>query len=271
MANLANLSKGWAVLGKQERVVLTAWQEWRDRIRVKKMGYQPQQWKAAVADWSALDRYGVQEKQALMALTFRFLARKSIVPGGGFEISDAMRLKVATMACLPILELGLNWYDGWYTVILYERDFIPNRPHITADGVVHETGPVLSGEAWHQGPVILSWGAVCDAGEGSNVVIHEMSHKLDMRYQGANGAPPLHQGMSPQQWHDTFSQAFHTLQEAHQRHQRIPLDVYALTGPGEFFAVCSEAFFEAPDALYRDLPDLYNLLARFYRQGEKGV
>lgn len=249
--------------------MLAVWRNWRDARRIKKMGFTTQQWEAAVADWPVMSRYQGGERKALMALTFRFLARKSLVPGGDFVISDAMCLKVATMACVPILKLGLEWYNGWYTVILYESAFIPNRPHRTADGVVHARGPVLSGEAWHKGPVILSWDAVCKSGGASNVVIHEMSHKLDMRHQGANGAPPLHQGMSPQQWHDTFSQAFADLQEDYRHHRYMPVDAYALTGPGEFFAVCSEAFFESPEQLFHDWPDLYLLLARFYRQGDR--
>ncbi len=251
--------------------MLAAWRDWRDTRRVRKMGFTQTQWQAAVAGWPVLNRYSDQERQALMALSFRFLARKSVVPGGDFQITDAMCLKVATMACVPILKLGLDWYNGWYTVILYESAFVPNRPHRTPDGVVHPRGPVLSGEAWQQGPVILSWEAVCHSGGASNVVIHEMSHKLDMRYQGANGAPPLHQGMRPQKWHDIFSKAFGELQEDYRHHRPMPVDAYALTGPGEFFAVCSEAFFEAPDQLYQDWPDLYNLLARFYRQGEKSL
>lgn len=250
--------------------MFAVWRNWRDARRVKKMGFTAEQWEAAVADWPVMQRYQGGERDALRALSFRFLARKSMVPGGDFTITDAMCLKVATMACVPILKLGLDWYDGWYTVILYEGAFIPNRPHRSEDGVVHARGPVLSGEAWHQGPVILSWEAVCQAGGASNVVIHEMSHKLDMRYQGANGAPPLHEGMSPQQWHDTFSRAYAELKEDYRHHRHMPVDAYALTGPGEFFAVCSEAFFEAPKQLHHDWPDLYQLLSRFYRQGEKG-
>tara|TARA_B100000446_G_scaffold128952_1_gene120865 strand:- start:318 stop:1121 length:804 start_codon:yes stop_codon:yes gene_type:complete len=248
---------------------LRGWREWRDARKVRRMGLTAEQWEAAIADWPLQARYQGAERQALMTLSLRFLARKSVASGGGFAVTDAMCLKVATMACVPILKLGLEWYDGWYTVILYEGAFIPNRPHRTDDGVVHGRGPVLSGEAWHQGPVILSWEAVCEAGGASNVVIHEMSHKLDMRRNGANGSPPLHPGMDQRQWHDTFTRCYEALHRDYVSHRHMPVDAYALTGPGEFFAVCSEAFFESPDSLYRDWPALYRLLAQFYRQGER--
>ncbi len=252
--------------------MFAAWKNWRDARRVRKMGYTREEWEAAVGDWPLMARFEGQERTALFDLSLRFLARKSIASGGGFAHTDAIWLKVATSACVSILYLGLHWYDGWYTVMLYEGAFIPNRPPLSEDGVVHAQGPVLAGEAWHQGPVILSWDAICDAcapdNRASNVVIHEMSHKLDMRRNGANGRPPLHTGMNPKQWHDTFTACWEELLSDYQHHRPMPVDVYALTGPGEFFAVCSEAFFEGPDQLYKDWPALYRLLAQFYRQGE---
>ena len=113
--------------------MFAAWKNWRDARRVKKMGYTREEWEAAVADWPLMVRFEGQERQALFDLSLRFLARKSIASGGGFAYTDAMCLKVATMACVPILYLGLDWYDGWYTVILYEDAFIPNRPHFSED------------------------------------------------------------------------------------------------------------------------------------------
>ena len=44
------------------------------------------------------------------------------------------------------------------------------------------------------------------------------------------------------------------------------IDEYAAEEPAEFFAVLSEAFFETPDALRTSYPEVYGLLAAFYRQ-----
>lgn len=49
-------------------------------------------------------------------------------------------------------------------------------------------------------------------------------------------------------------------------HDMLPIDPYGLTSPAEFFAVCSETFFEAPVTLKRALPDVYEQLGLFYRQ-----
>ena len=138
--------------------------------------------------------------------------------------------------------------------------------------MVHASSSVLSGEAWEQGPVILAWSAICEAGASShdglasNVVIHEMAHKLDMLIDGANGAPPMHPDMRSSEWHDIFSEAWQNLHQDLRHHRALPVDAYALTSPAEFFAVCSEAFFETPDRLHRALPEVYRLLSQFYRQ-----
>ncbi len=245
---------------------------WFEDRKIRRMGFTAEQWQAAVADWPVMSRYQTQQRDALWALTLRFLARKSIASGGGFQVTDAMCLRLATMACVPILNLGLDWYDSWQTLILYEDDFVPNRPYRSEDGLVHERAPGLSGEAWLRGPVILSWAAIAATGEharhgkASNVVIHELAHKLDMLRDGANGAPPMHPDMRAGEWHAIFSAAWERLQVDWQHHRPLPLDDYALTNPAEFFAVCSETFFEAPEQMKQHMPDVYRLLCQFYRQ-----
>lgn len=243
---------------------------WLEDRRIRRLGLTQSDWEAALADWPVMERYQGAERQALFDMVMRFMVRKQFLSGAGFPLTHAICLRIATMACVPVLKLGLDWYDSWYTVIVYETDFVPNRPWVSEDGVVHDTAPGLSGEAWDQGPVIISWEAVLDAGvhhgHGHNVVIHEVTHKLDMLHDGANGAPPLHPDMSAVAWHETFSTVWETLQQDWEDGDRLPLDDYALSSPAEFFAVCSEAFFESPRRLHRDLPDIYRLLQQFYRQ-----
>ncbi|MEH6443268.1 MAG: M90 family metallopeptidase [Oceanospirillaceae bacterium] len=252
--------------------MLKQFRDWLENRRVKKMGFTQMQWESAIADWPVMERYQGLERDALRNLTFRFIVRKTFASGGDFKFTTDMCLKIATMACVPILHLGLDWYDHWETIILYEGDFMPNRPYRSEDGVVHTNSPGLSGEAWLRGPIILSWKAVCATGahvchsRASNVVIHELSHKLDMLRDGANGAPPMHPGMRTDEWHDIFSAAWDRLHGDLDRHRLLPLDGYALTNPAEFFAVCSETFFEDPQKVEKHLPDVYRLLCQFYRQ-----
>jgi len=82
----------------------------------------------------------------------------------------------------------------------------------------------------------------------------------------ANGFPPLHRRMDRRVWTQVFSSAWDRMKEAQRNGADLPLDVYALESPAEFFAVASEQFFEAPANLQHHLPDVYRQLEQFYRQ-----
>jgi Mlc titration factor MtfA (ptsG expression regulator) len=97
-------------------------------------------------------------------------------------------------------------------------------------------------------------------------VIHEVAHKLDMRDGAPNGCPPLHAGMSYQAWAAAFSEAYADLCRRVDAEEETPIDPYATESPAEFFAVLSEAFFECPDLVQGEYPDVYTQLVGFYRQ-----
>src|SRR5690606_39709298 len=81
-------------------------------------------------------------------------------------------------------------------------------------------------------------------GEGYNVVAHEFAHKLDLLDGAVNGMPPLHRDMSAAAWTDVFQAAYDDLVEQIERGEEPWIDPYAAENPGEFFAVCTELFFD---------------------------
>ena len=136
-------------------------------------------------------------------------------------------------------------------------------------GVVHEYEDERVGETWYQGPIVVSLADLADSGDwsGFNVVIHEFAHKLDMgNSQEADGCPPLPRDIAAEEWHRVFTAVWDDLQAHLERGQPTPIDDYAATHPGECFAVCCETFFSAPDVLDGAYPELYALLARYFRQ-----
>jgi len=134
--------------------------------------------------------------------------------------------------------------------------------------VVHHSRDILAGESWHGGPLVLSLADVAASGqgEGVNVVLHEFAHKLDMLNGDANGFPPLHRGMDAAAWSNVFSAAYEDLCRRVDDGEDTPIDPYATTDPGEFFAVLSEAFFETPNSLFAEYPAVYAQMRQFYRQ-----
>ena len=239
----------------------------RERARID-----PYAWERVRDALPLLEDLNNEEARRLADLALLFLRDKRLDPARGLELTDSMRLAIALQACLPVLELGLDWYRGWYAVIVYPEEFVPEREVMGDDGVVWTEQEVKSGEAWEQGPIILSWADV-EAGvdrDGYNVVIHELAHKLDMRDGSANGCPPLHAGMSPKVWAETFSAAYADLCRRVDADEETPIDPYATESPAEFFAVVSESFFELPGMLYGEYPRVYGQLREFYRQDPLG-
>jgi Mlc titration factor MtfA (ptsG expression regulator) len=246
---------------------LTRW--WTSRVLERERArVDPDDWARVRDALPLLDELTDEETQRLGDLALLFLREKRLDPVRGLELTEPMRLAIALQACLPVLELGLDWYGGWYAVIVYPEEFVPEREVMGDDGVVWTEQEAKSGEAWEQGPVILSWADV-EAGmdrDGYNVVIHELAHKLDMRDGAANGCPPLHAGMSPKVWAETFSAAYEDLCRRVDAEEETPIDPYATESPAEFFAVVSEYFFELPELLHAEYAAVYDQLRAFYRQ-----
>lgn len=210
------------------------------------------------------------ERAHLRELATLFLHRKKLSGVQGLVISTEMAVAIAAQACLPILKLGLDYYDGWVEMVVYPGAFWVTRETTDETGLVSQEAHALSGESWLQGPVIIAWqedvSDLTQPHSGRNVIIHELAHKLDMLNGSANGMPPLHPNMARQHWTDAFSQAFDSLGRdlAHQHHPVI--NPYAATAPAEFFAVVSEYFFTNPSILQHHYPAVYAQLALLYRQ-----
>ena len=206
----------------------------------------------------------------LRELTTWFLDQKSITGAHGLEVTLSMKVTVAAQACLLILNLGAEYYDGWVEVILYPGAFRVYHASTDAIGLVHEEASALSGEAWLSGPLILSWDDVAKSsyrgGIEHNVVVHEFAHKLDGLNGVVNGMPPLRRGMSRKCWAEAWSAAYDKLCRQVEAGESGFIDAYAATSPAEFFAVASEYFFTAPEILKSASPGVYQQLTMFYRQ-----
>ncbi|HEY9033822.1 MAG TPA: M90 family metallopeptidase [Pseudomonadales bacterium] len=211
-----------------------------------------------------------QQQQQLHRLASLFLHHKTLSATGGMQLDDFSAAAIAAQACLPVLQLGLDWYNGWVEVIIYPDDFVAEHEHIDEAGVVSRVQQPLGGEAWLRGPVILSARSLMDdlaiKQPGHNLVIHEFAHKLDMQNGAANGMPPLHRQMRISDWTDSFTAAFNHLQQQLAQGETSPVDPYAASEPAEFFAVCSENFFSNPRQLHDSWPAVYHQLTLFYRQ-----
>lgn len=243
-----------------------AWRKWRLRRTAKQLPISDEQWQAAEWRLPFLDRLSADERLRLRGLAREFIASKEWSGAQGLQLTSAMQLSIALQACLPILELGLDWYDGWVGIVVYPGDFVIPRRVIDEDGIVHEYDDTVLGEAWEDGPVLLSW--FDDPAEPGDVsiVIHEFAHKLDMTNGAVDGMPRLHADMSATDWLNAFLPAYEDFCTRVEQGEETTIDPYAAEHPSEFFAVTSEVFFEAPALLNVAYPAVYRQLRAFYRQ-----
>ena len=238
---------------------------WRRRI-IERAQVDAVLWRDTLRRLPFLHGLTPDENVRLRETVILFLHHKSVRGAAGLQLDFAMQLMIATQAWVLILNLDPDYYRGWVEVIVYPDEFVPTIEYVDEAGVVHVDREPRAGEAWLQGPVILSWADVAPAADGVNVVIHEFAHKLDMLNGDANGYPPLHQGMSRQAWTGAFTAAYADFCRRVDAGEDPVIDPYAAESPAEFFAVLSEVFFETPHAVLADYPDVYAQLKVFYRQ-----
>ena len=240
--------------------------DWRRRRVLQKHRIDDALWDRVVGDFPFMRRFSNQKLKDLVLL---FLAEKQFTGAAGISVTDAMRVSIAAQACVPILELGIDWYDGWTGIVVYPGDFRVRRTELDEQGVLHEWDDELAGEAMPGGPVVLSWDALAHD-RAINVVIHEFAHKLDMLNGAADGLPPLHAGMDRRAWVAAFKEAYEGFCDALERGRDTWLDPYAAEHPSEFFAVISESFFRDGAETRRRYPEVYRQLTLFYRQDPAG-
>jgi MtfA peptidase len=229
-------------------------------------------WQACVVDLPFIAVRPAEQQQRLRRMASLFLDRKEFIGAQGFAVTDRIALAVAVQACLPVLELGIDQYDGFVGIVMHGDAVVASREVVDEHGVVHAYDEELAGEAMEGGPLMLSWADVLPSHEAGaqgtayNVVIHEFAHVLDLRDGQADGIPLLESSAERRAWSEVLMPEYDRFCERVVCGYETVLDPYAAEAPDEFFAVASEAFFVTPQALKEEQPAMYRLLASYYRQ-----
>jgi len=247
------------------------WQARREAAALRRRPIPDDLWKRTLVRYPFLRAQGDAQAAGLRRMTSLFLDRKEFTAVPPVRLTNDVVVAVAAQACLPVLRLGLDRYDGFVGIVLQPDQVVARREHVDDDGVVHEYDEVLTGEAVQGGPVMLSWrdvrGSGRSAAEGYNVVIHEFAHVLDMADGIADGVPLLPAELPRERWLATLMADYEAFAARVEAGEPTALDPYGAQAPEEFFAVASEALFVDPQRLRAEHPVLHEMLARFYRVG----
>ncbi len=230
----------------------------------------PDGWHAIVKDKLPIyTRMTAAQQLQLQQLITRFLHSKDIVGCAGLQITDEIRVTIATHACLLLLNRPSNEYGELRTILVYPSSFLVKHGTADAAGIVTAETHALSGESWSNGRVVLAWDNVAhgvhDFSDGHNVVLHEFAHQLDHQSGITNGAPLLYSRSAYTNWARVFSKEFAQLQYAADSHINTLINQYGATDPAEFFAVVTETFYEKPDQLATHHAELFEELKMYYQ------
>ena len=187
-----------------------------------------------------------------------FLAKKKFYGCNDLQVTEEMRVLIAGMACLLILRPAARVYPNLRSVLLYPTAFWVRHEEPDEIGVVYEDEVLQVGESQEWGRVILSWEDVEAALEGDevNVPAHEFAHQLNEE-SPHEGAPLLDDYT---RWSRVMTAAYEELCDK----GSAVLDDYGTEGPGEFFAVATESYFQRGRELRRHHHQLYELLKDYY-------
>jgi len=243
---------------------------WREQRALARRAIPDDLWQLTLTRLPFLARLDDADRAELRRLCSLFLDRKQFHGAGGLAVTDDMALLIAAQACLPVLRLGLAYYDGFVGIVVHPDEVVAQRSVMDEDGIVHEYEENLTGEAMSGGPLMLAWSDVQDAAEAAdlayNVVIHEFAHVIDMAAGFADGVPPLPDAAARERWIAVIDGAYEAFCALVDDGADTVVDPYGAEGVEEFFAVSVEAFFVAAVPFRRESPRMYDLLAGYFRQ-----
>lgn len=205
-------------------------------------------------------------QQQLQHLIKVFIRDKTFVGCADLEVTEEMKVVIATQACLLLLNRPSFEYPELRAIYIYPSAFRATREVRDELGLVSTQSRDLLGESWDSGKVVLAWDdvekSIRNFSDGYNVVLHEFAHQLDHESGAANGAPLLYTKAAYKSWAYVLGREFEKLQ--HNRGNSV-IDDYGATDPAEFFAVATETFFEEPTKLYEHHRELFEQLKDYYR------
>jgi hypothetical protein len=249
--------------------LLNAWSQGREARALHRHAIPDELWQLTLLRYPFLALRSAADVAELRRLSSLFLAAKEFHGVAGFEVTDEVAVAVAAQACLPVLRLGLSWYDSFVGIVMHADEVVAQREFTDDDGIVHQYEEALAGEAMDGGPLMLTWTAT-EAPEFEagifNVVIHEFAHVIDMRDGVADGVPPLASAAAREAWIAVIDAEWDAFCARVDAGEATLIDPYGAESIEEFFAVAVEALFVGPTELQAEEPALYRLLADFFLQ-----
>ena len=229
-------------------------------IRIKEIVLLPDDYKILLNDYVKFyQQLDDDEKKKFEDRVQHFLTAVRIT-GVNAEVEDMDRVFIGAAAVIPVFAFPDWQYVNLHEVLVYPGTF--NQDFDQAGWDRYITGMVGSGAM-----IISKWqlrqGFINNA-DAHNTAIHEFAHLLDKMDGTMDGVPEIIlERRYISRWVSLMNA---TTQQM--KNYGSDIDMYGATNHAEFFAVISEYFFERPDLLQANHPELFEMLERiFLRKG----
>jgi Mlc titration factor MtfA (ptsG expression regulator) len=193
-----------------------------------------------------------QEQLMFRNRLYVLLKSKWFIAKEGLQLHDAMILFIC--ASMVQITMGLKHFEfpRFNKIALFPDTFYSSIIEREVKGLT----------VYHSGLVIMSWPHAYSGhaipNDKINLILHELAHALYLDYFGNRR---MLYGFD--EWQQTAYCEFETME----RNENHPfLRAYASTNIHEFWAVCIEHFFEAPQEFRKQLPELYRAMSKILNQ-----
>jgi hypothetical protein len=217
-------------------------------------------------------RLSEAERAKLRDIMRVLVAEKGWEGGSGLFVTEEMKVTIAGVAALLLLGRDHDYYARINLIVVYPDKFRSPVREENWDGGWEDdwlSDDELDGQAIHRTAVLLSWADVIaeapDPDTGDNLVVHEFAHVLDPYENAPGGTPRLENAELETRWRYVMGVAFNDLRAAVRNGEETFFHERATENEAEFFADASEAFYTCPEDMKEQHPDVYEMLAAYYR------
>ena len=206
------------------------------------------------------EKLGEQGKETFEERVKHFLSDVKIT-GVNAIAEDIDRLLIAAGAIIPVYAFPDWQYVNLHEVLLYPGAF--NEDFDQGGSNRHISGMVGTGAMQHV-MIITKWQlrqGFINNNDAHNTAIHEFVHLIDKMDGTMDGVPEI---ILERKYIDRWKNMMDST-ILQMKNYGSDIDMYGATNQAEFFAVISEYFFEQPDLLKANHPELYEMLERIYK------
>jgi Mlc titration factor MtfA (ptsG expression regulator) len=225
----------------------------------------PENYKILLKDYvkfyQQLDEEGKEKFEERVRL---FLASVQIT-GANAIVEDIDRVFIAAGAIIPVYAFSDWQYVNLHEVLVYPGTF---NEDFDQDGLNRSISGMVGTGAMQNVMIISKWQlrqGFINNSDKRNTAIHEFAHLIDKMDGTMDGIPEiiLERQYIPR-WVNIMNT---TIQQM--KNYGSDIDMYGATNQAEFFAVISEYFFERPDLLKSNHPELYEMLREIFKAGRQ--